>query len=205
MALLVAAVVQSASLALPTVMNVGLAFQIAGSYAIAAAEFADPRGLEMHRGQIGLSWVAVFVLLFTVVVPTSPRRAVFAALAAVSSVPVVIGLMMASSGITTFRLEPGEFFFGLVCLTGQSVFTSDTTIGLLQQHAQAPPTPPSARAELPIPSSLDDLVLSCLAKDPAIRPQSARELSGRLAEVKGASDWTQERARGWWTTHLALP
>ena len=80
-------------------------------------------------------------------------------------------------------------------LTGQLVFTADTPMGLLMQHAQTPPAPPSARTELPIPAALDDLVLSCLAKDPAERPQSARELSRRLAEIEGASAWTQERAR----------
>jgi serine/threonine-protein kinase len=91
-------------------------------------------------------------------------------------------------------------------LTGQFVFTAETPVGLLLQHAQTPPTPPSARTELPIPPALDDLVLSCLAKDPAHRPQSARELSLRLAEVEGASAWTQDRARHWWVTHQpALP
>ena len=56
-------------------MTIGLVFEIASSYAIAAAEFGDPMGLEMHQGFLGLSWVAVWVVLFTVVVPTSPRRA----------------------------------------------------------------------------------------------------------------------------------
>jgi len=40
-------------------------------------------------------------------------RAVLAALASVSSVPVVIGLMIVS-GATSFRLDPAQFFFGLV-------------------------------------------------------------------------------------------
>lgn len=86
-------------------------------------------------------------------------------------------------------------------LTGQFVFTAETPMGLVLQHAQSPPTPPSARTDLPIPAALDQLVLSCRAKDPANRPQSARELSRRLAEVEGASAWTQDRAREWWTTH----
>src|ERR1700732_3917503 len=47
-ALLVAAVIRSDRLPLSTVMNLGLAFEIASSYAIAAAEFGDPMGLEMH-------------------------------------------------------------------------------------------------------------------------------------------------------------
>jgi serine/threonine-protein kinase len=442
-ALLVAAVIRSPRLPLPTAMNLGLAFEIVSSYAIAAGEFADPMGLEMHGGHVGLSWVAVWVVLFTVVVPTAPRRALLAALASVSSVPVVIGLIMVS-GATSLRLDPGQFFFGLVfpyllvvgmayvgarvvyylgtevkrarelgsyrleeklgelgevwrarhrmlarpaaiklirpsfardgrgglseeavrrfereaqviarlrsphtvelfdfgmaadgafyyvmelldgldadsllrrfgptpperaiyllrqvrhslseaqscglvhrdikpanificrygeeydfvkvldfgivravrdpadtnplhtrenavqgtpafiapeqamgtdvdgradiyatgclaywLLTGQFVFTADTPMGLLVQHAQTPPAPPSARMDQPIPTALDDLVLSCLAKDPAHRPQSARELSLRLAEVEGASAWTQDRAREWWTAHqLATP
>src|SRR5205823_8662063 len=60
-ALLVAAVIRSPRLPLPTAMNLGLAFEIASSYAIAAAEFADTMGLEMHSGFMGFPWVAEFV------------------------------------------------------------------------------------------------------------------------------------------------
>jgi eukaryotic-like serine/threonine-protein kinase len=439
-ALVLAAMIRSPRVPLPTAMNLGLGFEIVSSYAIAAAEFADPMALETHRGMLGLSWVAVWVVLFTVVVPTSPRRALLAALASVSSVPVIIALVIAS-GATSVRIDPAQFFFGLVfpyllvvgmayvgarvvyhlgtevkrarelgsyhleeklgeggmgevwrarhrmlarpaaiklirpsvsgngptgvsaemvrrfereaqviarlrsphtvelfdfgiatdgafyyvmelldgldadallrrfgptpseraiyllrqichslseaqscglvhrdikpanifvcrygeefdfvkvldfgivgaardtddttlvqtrgnavrgtpafiapeqamgteldwradiyatgcvaywLLTGKLVFTAETPMGLLLQHAQAQPTPPSARTDRPIPRALDDLVLSCLAKDPAKRPQSARELSLRLAELEGASAWTQDRAREWWGTH----
>jgi len=61
LALLVAVVTRSARVPLPAAMNIGLAFEIASSYAIAAAEFADPMMLEMHHGMIGLSWVAVWM------------------------------------------------------------------------------------------------------------------------------------------------
>ncbi len=110
-ALLVAAVIGSPRLPLPAAMNIGLAFEIVSSYGIAAGEFADPMALEMQGGHMGLSWVAVWVVLFTVVVPTAPRRALSAALASVSSVPVTIGLLMVS-GATSLRLDPGQFFFG---------------------------------------------------------------------------------------------
>jgi serine/threonine-protein kinase len=439
-ALLLAVAIASRRLPLSTVMSLGLAFEIISSYAIAAAEFGDPTQLEMQRGFLGLSWVAVWIVLFTVVVPTSPRRAVLAALASVSAVPVVIGLMMAS-GITSLRLPPEMFFFGLVfpyllvvamayvgarvvyhlgtevkrarelgsysleeklgeggmgevwrarhrmlarpaaiklirtsaagdrragvseeaihrfereaqviarlrsphtvdlfdfgrtddgafyyamelldgldadalvrqfgptppdraiyllrqvchslseaqshglvhrdikpaniflcrygeeydfvkvldfglvrtvrddtdtisaltresaiqgtpafiapeqamgtnvdgradiyatgcvaywLLTGQSVFTADSALGMVMQHAQKAPAPPSVRTDLPIPKDLENLVLSCLAKDPADRPQSAGELSLRLAELEGASSWTQDRARAWWASY----
>jgi serine/threonine-protein kinase len=87
-------------------------------------------------------------------------------------------------------------------LTGQLVFTGETPMALLMHHAKTPPAPPSTRIDRRIPRAMDDLVLSCLAKEPANRPQSARELSLRLAELDGASAWTQDRAKSWWETHL---
>jgi serine/threonine-protein kinase len=87
-------------------------------------------------------------------------------------------------------------------LTGQLVFTGDTPMQLLVQHAQATPEPPSSRTELPIPKELDAIVLACLAKDPADRPQSARELARRLQAVPGSSEWTPELARAWWEAHF---
>src|SRR3954468_23715964 len=47
-ALLVAALVRSSRLPLPAVMNIGLAFEVIGSYGIAAAEYADPLGLNLR-------------------------------------------------------------------------------------------------------------------------------------------------------------
>jgi serine/threonine-protein kinase len=422
------------------VTTIGLVFEVVSSYAIAAAEFADPRMLEQHRGMLGLSWVAVWVVLFTVVVPTAPRRALLAALASVSAVPVTLTVVM-TSGATTARLDPGQFFFGLVfpyliavgmayvgarvvyglgteirrarelgsyrleeklgeggmgevwrarhrllarpaaiklirapargdqpaapteeavrrfereaqaiarlrsphtvelfdfgrsddgvfyyvmelldgldadallrrhgpvpperaifllrqvchslseadacglvhrdikpanvflcrygeeydfvkvldfgivrasglaaaagpgdtsdqaiqgtpafmapeqamgtgldgrsdiyatgclaywLLTGQYVFTADTPMALIVQHAGTAPVPPSRRTDRPVPPALEALVLACLAKDPADRPQSARELSRRLGELPEAAAWTQERARAWWAEH----
>jgi serine/threonine-protein kinase len=85
-------------------------------------------------------------------------------------------------------------------LTGQLVFTGETPLALLMHHAHTLPTAPSTRTALPIPTALDQLVLSCLAKDPAERPQSPRELSRRLAEVEGTSAWTEDRARAWWAS-----
>jgi serine/threonine-protein kinase len=87
-------------------------------------------------------------------------------------------------------------------LTGGLVFTAENPIALLMRHAHAPPEPPSSRGPGPIPRALDDLVLACLAKDPDQRPQSARELALRLAEVDGLEEWTQQRAREWWAERM---
>ena len=442
-ALFVAALIRNARLPVPVKVNIGLAFEVAASYGIAAAEFLDPSSLAVKGSWTGLSWVAVWTALFTVVVPTKPHRALAAALASVSAVPVMIGSAMAA-GYASFTLTRLEFFLGLVfpylfvvvmayvgarvvytlgsevsrarelgsyrlverlgeggmgevwraqhlllarpaaiklirpsltadghtttledarrrfereaqviaslrsphtvnlfdfgisadgafyyvmelldgvdaetlvrrtgpvpaeraihlirqvchslseaesrglvhrdikpaniflcrygedhdfvkvldfgmvkattapetetaltrdmtirgtpaymapeqafgssdvdgradiyatgcvaywLLTGQLVFTADTLMALLLDHAQTPPAPPSSRTELPIPSALDDLVLSCLAKDPAARPQTARELSRRLANVDGANAWTDDRARDWWANHQPI-
>jgi serine/threonine-protein kinase len=86
-------------------------------------------------------------------------------------------------------------------LTGQLVFTAETPMALLVHHAHTPPAPPSQRTELPIPPALDRLVLSCLAKNAAERPQSARELSRELAAVELAREWTQDLAGRWWREH----
>ncbi len=86
-------------------------------------------------------------------------------------------------------------------LTGELVFTAETTMGVIVHHAHTPATPPSHRTELAIPSALDELVMSCLAKDPADRPQSAKELSRRLGEVRVPAPWGEDLAREWWTTH----
>ena len=86
-------------------------------------------------------------------------------------------------------------------LTAQHVFTADTPVALLVHHVQTNPVPPSARTELAIPAALDEIILACLAKDPAERPQTARELADRLGTVELNPGWTEERARGWWALH----
>jgi serine/threonine-protein kinase len=439
-ALLVAFIARSGRIDVAGVMTLGLWFEVVSSYGIAAAEFFDPVRLEDYRTFLGLSWVAVWILCFTVVVPTRPRRAIAAALAAVSSVPVIVGIgmltkmpwfrphplefvfwfifpyllviLMAFVGarvvyalgtevtrareLGSYRLverlgqggmgevwraehrllarpaaiklirpalagqpqnggstdamrrfereaqvtaslrsphtvnlfdfgvaEDGSFYyvmelldgldletlvrrsgplaperavhilrrichslseaearglvhrdikpaniflcrygedydfvkvldFGIVkatpagagdtslrltvanviqgtpafiapeqaldagdidhradiyatgcvaywMLTGQQVFDGETAIALVLHHAQTPPVPPSQRSELPIPAALDALVLACLAKKPADRPQSARELMKQLDALPLA--WTEEQARAWWSRH----
>ena len=86
-------------------------------------------------------------------------------------------------------------------LTGEFVFRADTPIGVMMHHTHTPPLPPSQRTELPIPPQLDQLILACLEKDPARRPQSARELSRRLADIPIGKPWTEEQAYLWWSRH----
>ena len=67
------------------------------------------------------------------------------------------------------------------------------------------PSPPSTRTGNPIPPALERLVMECLAKSPDARPQSARELAGRLALIEGGAVWRVERAPLWWQEHFPEP
>ena len=88
-------------------------------------------------------------------------------------------------------------------LTGQHVFKGETALAVLSHHARTPAPPPSLSTPQPIPDALDRLVLDCLAKDPASRPQTARELSRRLSDIEGADSWTESHARAWWAEHAS--
>jgi eukaryotic-like serine/threonine-protein kinase len=90
-------------------------------------------------------------------------------------------------------------------LTGHLVFEGANSLEVLMHHVRTPPTPPSQRTELPLPPSLDRLILSCLEKDPARRPQSAVALSRRLAACAAEPAWTEQRAAQWWERHRPVP
>ena len=100
-----------------TLMNIGVMFEIVGSFGIAMASYWGVyRGLEYqpeHLDISGISWVAVWMLLFTIVVPMHPRRALLAAIASASSVPIVMALTMKYGG-TSIVLTPTMFFLALV-------------------------------------------------------------------------------------------
>ena len=93
-------------------MNVGLAFEVVSCYGIALAEYLEPTRLNLN-GWIGLSWVAAWAPLFTVVIPTRPVKAALVTLVSVLSVPIVIGFMVVSER-TTFRPDANRFFFWTV-------------------------------------------------------------------------------------------
>jgi serine/threonine-protein kinase len=87
-------------------------------------------------------------------------------------------------------------------LTGQNVFEGDTPMKMFVQHLHTLPTPPSERAELPISAEVDALVLACLEKNPARRPQNATELLRMIDEIQTVGSWGPFAARTWWEEHL---
>ena len=81
-------------------------------------------------------------------------------------------------------------------LTGGPVFEGKTVVDVCAQHLSATPVPPSVRVD-GVPADLEAIVLACLEKDPALRPQSADELRRRV-DACAIEPWDAEHARIWW-------
>jgi hypothetical protein len=82
-------------------------------------------------------------------------------------------------------------------LTGKLVFEGGTPMEVLIEHVKTRPTRPSQKVTRPIDAQLEEIILSCLQKDPANRPQTARELERLLAAVPLPA-WSEEEAERWW-------
>ena len=90
-------------------------------------------------------------------------------------------------------------------LTGRLIFEANTTVEMMFHHAHTPPPRPSTTSGMPLPASLEDVIMQCLEKDPGRRPVSAETVSDRLDAVSFESAWTAERAERWWAMHRPLP
>jgi tRNA A-37 threonylcarbamoyl transferase component Bud32 len=89
-------------------------------------------------------------------------------------------------------------------LTGEDVFPGKTSMEICHHVLHSEPRPPSALAGDAIPEALDRLVLDCLAKDPAMRPQTATELVDRLDAIEACGSWSEREAWKWWEAHPDL-
>lgn len=94
-ALLVAWLATRPALQGDAIVRLGLAFQVLGSYGIAAAEYLEPAQHARMSPDAGLSWVAVWMLSFTITVPSPPRWALLAGLASAGAVPIVTRIAIA--------------------------------------------------------------------------------------------------------------
>ena len=93
---------------------------------------------------------------------------------------------------------------GYWLLTGSFVFQADTPLAMAVAHVKQEPVPPLKQSELEIPPDLDRIIMDCLAKNPADRPQTAAILAARLADCDFGEAWSDRFARSWWDTHLPV-
>ncbi len=117
--------------------------------------------------------------------------------------PAFMAPEQAISGIVDGRSD----LYSLGCvafwlLTGEPVFSGHTPIDTIVQHVKSAPAPPSERSEIPVPPALDSIILSCLAKSPDDRPQTAANLARSLETVPLEREWDSERSRAGWDLHL---
>jgi hypothetical protein len=163
----------------------------------------DIKPANIHLGRVGGRHDFVKVLDFGLVKTAS--------LGAEPSLATMEGVIMGTPAYMAPEMALGEHvdaradLYALGCvayylLTGQQVFTGDTPLKLITQHMQAVPVPPSQRTELRVPAALEQLVLTCLAKDPEDRPQTARQLAQSLDALERMT-WGEEEAGRWWSEH----
>ena len=87
---------------------------------------------------------------------------------------------------------------GYYLLSGQPVFRGKTPAEVVSRHTHETPAPLRSPAMFEIPAALEGAILSCLAKDPGLRPASAGDLERKLAAIPFARPWTPERAADAW-------
>lgn len=83
-------------------------------------------------------------------------------------------------------------------LTGQPPFVSDNLVDLLRRHVMDPPAPPSQRLGREVSPELETAVLACLEKNPANRPQTARDVISLLRKCPEYGFWTVDDGDAWW-------
>jgi len=112
-ALLVAALTFHRRIAVGTVLGVGLLFEVVGSVGIAAAQYLDATRYASMPPWAGLSWVAVWMLSFTVMIPSPPCWTLWAALASAATVPAVVGFVIVTQD-PPIDVTPLRFFLLMV-------------------------------------------------------------------------------------------
>jgi eukaryotic-like serine/threonine-protein kinase len=97
-------------------------------------------------------------------------------------------------------LDARSDLYGLGCviyemLTGRPPFVADSAAALVNQHATRPPDRPSRRRP-EVSAALDEVVLRCLAKDPAERYDRAQALCVALTTVPSTRNGSAADASG---------
>jgi serine/threonine-protein kinase len=157
--------------------------------------FLGPRALEPDF---------VKVLDFGLAKPTSVADPHLTAAEAVVGTPAYMAPEQALSEAGAVDARTDIYALGCVgywLLTGQMVFAGSSAMQMMLDHIRTAPVPPSRRTPQPIPPALEQLVLRCLEKDPARRPQSAAELRDALLALGLQEEWTRARAASWWAEH----
>ncbi|MCI0650349.1 MAG: serine/threonine protein kinase [Planctomycetes bacterium] len=94
---------------------------------------------------------------------------------------------------------------GYYLLAGRHVFEGMSAMDVFGQHLAAEPQPPSRRRGAEISRELEELILACLAKNPAERPSDACAMLGVLDRSAAAHPWTRSEAERRWKSIVETP
>jgi serine/threonine-protein kinase len=163
-----------------------------------------PKNLFVSR--LGLNYDFVKVLDFGLVKSTTSTESYQSQLTLEGTTTGTPAYMSPEMALGDKSLDARSDIYSLGCvgywlLTGQLVFEGNTPTAVLVAHIQNPPIPPSQRTEIHVPEDLERVILSCLAKDPSARPQSAQDMARRLESCARSEGWTRAEAERWWRTH----
>ncbi len=166
----------------------------------------DIKPANLHLCRLGLDYDFIKVLDFGLAKrdQEAGRQTLLTAPQATTGTPAYMPPEMASGEAIDARVDLYSLgCVGYFLLTGTLVFEADNALRMILQHLQGRPVPPSDRSGLAIPRALDEIILRCLAKEPAGRPASAGELAEALVRVDAGDPWTAGHARAWWENNLA--
>ena len=168
----------------------------------------DVKPANIFVCHMGLEYDVVKVLDFGLVQFTGPDPShdLTQSLAALEGV-VGTPAFMAPEVIVGKTVDHRADIYALGCvayylLTGQQVFQGSSQMQALIDHVNTVPTPPSERAQMRIPRSVDALVMACLEKDPNKRPSNARAVLEAIVTCEGSEGWSNSQAAAWWRAHL---
>lgn len=87
---------------------------------------------------------------------------------------------------------------GHYLLTGKYLFEAEGAVAMARAQLHEIPGRASAGSPHEVPPALDDLIARCLEKDPAARPQTAREFLSLLEPLRLLLPWTRADAEASW-------
>src|SRR5262249_5910212 len=82
------------------------------------------------------------------------------------------------------------------------VFEAKGATAMMLAHVNETPVRPAERTRLPVPASLDRIIMMCLAKEQALRPASAEILDRMLTSSSDAASWSAADAEHWWRANI---
>ena len=110
--LLVAALASSARMTWRAKLRIGLLFEVIGSFGIALSMYTGAERLKdtpILFFALSPSWVAIWMILYSIVVPAPPGRALLALLASASAPAVILGISLQRAGLSHL-FTPSMFF-----------------------------------------------------------------------------------------------